>query len=75
MGHIWFIVGAIFGVLIGVLFTVFIKRKQVSRGTLIIDLTDPERDIFRLVLDEDLESLAKQTQIRLEVKVETNSQQ
>ena len=75
MGYIWFIVGAILGVLIGVLFAASIKRKQVSCGTLVIDLTDPERDIFRLVLDEDLESLATQTQIRLTVKVETNSQQ
>ena len=79
MDYILLIVSVIFGVLIGAIFTILIvnkrKSKHVSCGTLVVDLSDPERDIFRIVLDEDLESLAKQTQVSLKVEVLTDSQQ
>lgn len=75
MNYIWIAVAAIFGILIGVIFTAFIKRKQVSHGALIIDLTSPDRDIYRIVLDEDLESLAKKTRVQLKVEVKTISQE
>lgn len=75
MNYIWILVTAIVGILIGVIITKLIQRKTVSCGTLVIDLTDPEKDIYRLIVDEDLESLAKQKQVLLRVHLHTDSQQ
>ena len=70
MNLVIFIVGVIVGV---ILRYVFAERKKPS-GTFVIDFTDPIKDVCRLELDDNLNSLYSKKYITLKVKVfEENS--
>ena len=64
------LIGIILGMLIGgLLFYIFNKRKQQQRpsGRFVIDFSDPMKDICRLELDEDLNSIYMKKSILLDV--------
>lgn len=66
-----FLIGIFIGALI---FWLFRDRKKPS-GTFFIDFSDPMKDVCRLELDENLNSIYSKKQIILSVKtVETISQ-
>jgi hypothetical protein len=75
MEYTWMLIAWIFGALVGAFITLIIVRKHTSHGTLVVDLTDPEKDVFRLILDEDLESIAEQKHVRLKVAVRSEHSQ
>ena len=57
------------GVVIGcILYYAFAERKK-SAGTFVIDFSDPMKDICRLELDEDINTLYSKKYISLKVKV------
>ena len=57
------------GVVIGcILHYAFAERKK-SAGTFVIDFSDPMKDICRLELDEDINTLYSKKYISLKVKV------
>lgn len=58
---------------LGLLFS-YIRSKFLTKGTLIVNQTDPEKDIYRLVID-DLDSLTKSKRIILKIKTELSSSQ
>lgn len=56
-----------------ILWKVIIKLKNKKReimGSLIINETDPEKDIFRIELNMDLEDIKNQDEIILKIKKE-----
>ena len=59
-----FVVGIIVGL---ILFYAFSERKQAS-GTFVIDLSDPNKDVCRLELHENLNTIYEKKQIILNVK-------
>ena len=63
------ILGLFVGMLVGVLlFYIFNKRKQQRpSGRFVIDFSDPMKDICRLELDEDLNSIYIKKSILLDV--------
>lgn len=61
-----FLIGIFVG---GLLYWLFFEHKKPS-GTFIMDFTDPDKDVCRLDLDEDLNDIYKKKQILL--KVETH---
>lgn len=61
-----FLIGIFVG---GLLYWLFFEHNKPS-GTFIMDFTDPDKDVFRLDLDEDLNDIYKKKQILL--KVETH---
>jgi hypothetical protein len=63
-----FVIGIFVGAL---LYWVFGERKKAS-GTFVIDLTDPEKDVCRFEMDENLNSICMKKQIFLNVKVYEN---
>ena len=63
-----FIVGIWVGLL---LFYVFGVRKKPS-GTFVIDLRDPEKDVCRLEMDDNLNDIYSKKQIILNVRVYEN---
>lgn len=57
------------GIFVGcVLHYAFGKRKKFS-GTFVIDFTDPMKDVCRLELDEDINTLYSRKDIVLKVKI------
>lgn len=56
----------IVGVVLGTIFTILFSHAKKPSGTLRIDRSNPERDIYRFDVD-DFDSLAKQKQIVLKV--------
>lgn len=60
-----FVVGIIVG---AILHYVFGVRKKPS-GTFVIDLRDPEKDVCRLEMDENLNDIYSKRQITLNVRV------
>ena len=58
------IIGAIVGCVSALLFNRVLGTAQ---GILRIDLSDPNRDVFRLELDDDLERLATRRHVLLKV--------
>lgn len=59
-----FIIGILVG---GLLYYVFCERKRPS-GTFVIDLSDPVKDVCKLELDENLDSIYSKKHIVLNVK-------
>lgn len=62
MWYWWFIVGILFGVLL----TCVILRLKKKDGTLVIDQTNPKKDVIRFDID-DLDILYKKKEIALKV--------
>lgn len=50
-----------------------IKKKRRRIGRLIINMSDPEKDVYRIDLD-DLQDLEKESIVYLEVKIEDDTQ-
>lgn len=64
------------GVFVGICFCCLIfkfTRKKPS-GTFVIDFSDPLKDVCRLELDEELDSIYTKKKILLNVKTTSNSQ-
>ena len=59
-----FLIGIFVG---GLLYWLFFEHKKPS-GTFIMDFTDPDKDVCRLDLDEDLNDIYKKKQILLNVE-------
>lgn len=59
---LWFLLGLLSGVII----TIVICCLQTKRGVLKIDRSDPERDIYRLDID-DLDVLSKKKRLLLKI--------
>lgn len=64
-----FIIGIFVGAL---LFYVFVDRKKPS-GTFVIDLSDPDKDVCRLDLHEDLNDIYSKKSIMLKIKTITDN--
>ena len=64
-----FIIGIFVGAL---LFYVFVDRKKPS-GTFVLDLSDPDKDVCRLDLHEDLNSIYSKKSIMLKIKTITDN--
>lgn len=62
MEFIWFTIGVIWG---SIVVTIFNLRKRAS-GTLYIDFSDPEKDIYRLEVD-DIATLHKKSRIYVKI--------
>ena len=60
-----FLIGIFVGAL---LYYVFGERKKAS-GTFVIDLRDPEKDVCRLEMDDNLNDIYSKRQIILNVRV------
>lgn len=60
------------GVFIGSLITNILHLRTKSSGTLEINYSDPERDLYRLVIQDDLDTLAKKKRIELKVHISQN---
>lgn len=63
-------------VVINILLTIIIfilKKKRRCLGTLVINMTDPEKDIYRVVMD-DLQDLEKEKVVYLKVQIEDDAQ-
>lgn len=60
------------GVVIGAIVTYILHRRAEAVGTLEVDYTNPEADLFRLKIDEDLENLVTKKYVL--IKVQNNSQ-
>lgn len=63
-----FVVGIVVGLL---LYYVFGSRKKPS-GTFVMDLTNPEKDVCRLEMDDNLNDIYSKKQIILNVRVYEN---
>ena len=62
------VIGAyIFGILIGVVVTKLFEKKD---GELVIDLSNPEKDLYQLRFETGLEELPKRKKVIFKVKVE-----
>lgn len=60
-----FVIGIIVGIIISYIFFQFTKRKP--SGTFVIDLSDPMKDVCKLELEEDLETIYKKKQMILNI--------
>lgn len=60
------------GVLLGISTNTYIKSGADTDGTLQVDGTNPEKDIYRLQLNSSLEDLASKTKISLKVDPNAN---
>lgn len=64
------------GVAIGVLLHMYAVHNRRVSGTFVMDFTDPEKDVCRLEMNDNLEQIYSMKQIVLNVKVyEDDSQQ
>ena len=59
----------IIGVFVGALLCYLLAGRKKVSGTFVFDTTDPEKDVCRFELDEDLNSIYMKKQIVLNVKV------
>ena len=55
------------GVILGISSATYIKSGADTDGTLQVDVTNPEKDIYRLQLNSDLADLAEKSKISLKV--------
>lgn len=59
---------------VGLTITLFVlKKKRRCLGTLIINMTNPDKDIYRVALD-DLQDLEKEKIVFLKVQIEDDAQ-
>lgn len=61
-----YLLWSIVGILIGCIINILICRAHSSSGTLRIDHTNPEKDVYRIEID-DLDKLSKKKRIILKV--------
>lgn len=62
MEYLWFLLGVIFGSIV----VCFLYFKRTESGTLRIDQSDPEKDVYRLDI-KNLDDLSKKKRIVLKV--------
>ena len=60
-----FVIGIVAGIIVSYIFFQFAKRKP--SGTFVIDLSDPMKDVCKLELEEDLETIYKKKQMILNI--------
>ena len=56
------------GLITGALLTILIRKKPKPSGIFVMDFTDPVKDVCRLELGEDLNSIYQKKQIVLDIK-------
>lgn len=71
---IFFIIGIAIGFGVSKAISIYNERKYVASGEFIINTEDPYADLYRLVLTEDIETLATKKKIVLTNTVLINSQ-
>lgn len=64
--YLWFVIGIIVGVIVTGVFSAILVKVRTSYGTLKIDHSNPEKDIYRFDVD-DLDGLSKKKHITLKV--------
>ena len=62
-----YILVAIAGVIVGIFASYIYQVVQTAYGTLRIDHTDPEKDLYRIDIDGNFDNIAKETRIILKV--------
>lgn len=70
------IIALIVMAVIDILLTIIIfilKKKRRRLGKLVVNMTNPEKDIYRVVLD-DLQDLERESVVYLEVQIEDDTQ-
>jgi hypothetical protein len=63
-----FVIGYLIGVVAEAIFATIWDCIRSARGTLVIDKTDPEKDLYRLDLD-DLDAIEKKKRVDLKVSI------
>lgn len=59
---------------VGLTITLFaLKKKRKCLGTIVINMTNPEKDVYRIALD-DLQDLEKEKIVFLKVQIEDDAQ-
>lgn len=66
-----FVIGILIG---GLLYWLFLDYEKPA-GTFVIDLSDPMKDVCRLELDEDINSIYEKKHIKLRVRTYGDSQE
>lgn len=66
------LVYVLIGVFIGSLITNILHLRIRSLGTLEINYSDPEKDLYRLVIQDDIDTLAKKKRVELKIRVSQN---
>lgn len=66
---IFIAIGLIVGIFLGIIMNKLINKKRTANGTLKIDYSDPERDLFRLELNYEPDELATKKKVILNVDV------
>lgn len=62
-----YILVALAGVLVGIVGSYIFQVVQTAYGTLRIDHTDPEKDLYRIDIDGNFDNIAKEKRIILKV--------
>ena len=62
-----YILVAIAGVLVGIIGSYVFQVVQTAYGTLRIDHTDPEKDLYRIDIDGNFDNISKEKRIILKV--------
>ena len=62
-----YILVAIAGVLVGIIGSYVFQVVQTAYGTLRIDRTDPEKDLYRIDIDGNFDNISKEKRIILKV--------
>lgn len=62
-----YILVAIAGVLVGIIASYIFQVVQTAYGTLRIDHTDPEKDLYRIDIDGNFDNISKEKRIILKV--------
>lgn len=70
-----YVVMFLLGIAVGSIVTNIAWRKRASSGVLRIDWSNPERDVFRLELKDDLDTLSTRKRIMLKVDSDINRSQ
>ena len=70
----WYVIGLIVGFAAGVAITLLITTRRITAGTLEIDKWNPEKDTYRITID-DLDMLEKKKYVELKVMVATDPSQ
>lgn len=63
------LVGTLAGLIVGSLVTYFTTKHETEFGVLRIDMSDPNKDVYKLEID-NLDSLPGKKQINLKIKTE-----
>ena len=62
-----YILVAIAGILVGIFASYIFQAVQTAYGTLRIDHTDPEKDLYRIDIDGNFDNISKEKRIILKV--------